>query len=410
MRRFQVLVILLAVLLTGCTVEEWPANSPSPTAIAGRPIAQEDVSDPAEQAPVVSATVAPVPTLELEMTNALEEEQALLVELYRRVNPAVVSIQVVGRSRETEEDQETQDDVPFAEGSGFVFDDQGHVVTNNHVVAGATGYQVRFFDGEIVEAELVGRDPHSDLAVLKVVELPPGTAPLQLADSSKIEVGQTAIAIGNPFGERNTLTVGVISGLGRSLVGPRSGNGSFPIPNIIQTDAAINPGNSGGPLLNIYGEVIGVNTAIRTDTGAFQGVGYAVPSNAVARVAPALIRDGRYQHPWIGIRMYNVDPLLARHFKLDTKQGVLVTEVQSGSPAAQAGLRAGKRQGNYGGLELAYDGDIITAIDGQVVRSSDDLVSYLELETSVGDTVILTVVRDGEEQQLDLTLGSRPGD
>lgn len=401
MHRFRTLLLLACLSLASCTVVEIPpVSEPEPTITNLR----EPTPDPSQP------TSAPIATLEPQITNALEEEQQLLVELYRRVNPAVVSIQVIGRPNESseEDDDETPDDIPFAEGSGFVFDDQGHIITNNHVVEGATGYQVRFFDGQIMEAKLVGRDPHSDLAVLKVNELPEQTAPLQLANSSKIEVGQTAIAIGNPFGERNTLTVGVISGLGRSLVGPRSRNGSFPIPNIIQTDAAINPGNSGGPLLNIYGEVIGVNTAIRTDSGAFQGVGYAVPANAVARVAPALISDGAYQHPWVGIRMYNVDPLLARHFKLDSKQGVLVTDVQAGSPAARAGLQAGESSGNYGGIQINYDGDIITAINGQPVLSSDDLVSYLELETSVGDVVTLTIIRDSKEQQIEVTLGSRP--
>jgi 2-alkenal reductase len=202
----------------------------------------------------------------------------------------------------------------------------------------------------------------------------------------------------------------VISGLGRSLDGPRSTQGGrFSIPNVIQTDAAINPGNSGGPLLNIHGEVIGVNTAIRRESGRFEGIGYAVPANAVSRVVPALIRDGGYQHPWLGIAMRSVDPLLARHFGLAAKQGVLITEITGGSPADRAGLRGGVHTGDYAGVPLPYDGDIVTAIDSQVVRGSDDLLSYLELEASVGDTVTLTVLRDGQEQQLDVTLAARPG-
>jgi 2-alkenal reductase len=245
--------------------------------------------------------------------------------------------------------------------------------------------------------------------VLKVDELPPGTAPLPLADSRGVEVGQTAIAIGNPFGLQNTLTVGVVSGLGRSLDGPRSlQGGRFSIPNVIQTDAAINPGNSGGPLLNIHGEVIGVNTAIRSDSGTFQGVGYAVPANAVGRVVPALIRDGRYVHPWMGIAMRSIDPLFARHFELPVRQGVLITEVQGGSPADQGGLRGGARTGDYGGAQVPYDGDIVTAIDTQLVRASDDLLGYLEVEASVGDTVTLTILRDGQEQKIEITLAARP--
>lgn len=235
--------------------------------------------------PCAAACAAPAPTLPPELTNPLEAEQAALIALYRRVNPSVVSIEVVADHPPVSGAPFT---VPTSQGSGFLFDDQGHIVTNNHVVENGSKFQVRFSDGAVMMARLVGGDPGSDLAVLKVDELPPGVAPLPLADSRTVEVGQRAIAIGNPFGLRNTLTVGVVSGIGRSLSGPASsGGGRFRIPNIIQTDAAINPGNSGGPLLNIYGEVIGVNTAISSGSGAFEGVGYAVPSNAVLRVRGA---------------------------------------------------------------------------------------------------------------------------
>jgi 2-alkenal reductase len=355
-------------------------------------------------------TIAPVPTLEPSAIGPIEQQERVLVELYRRVNPAVVSIETAGRHPPAEGAPPADQDIPFAQGSGFLYDDQGRIVTNNHVVEDATSFQVRFSNGSVVEARLIGRDPGSDLAVLNVDELPPGAAPLVLADSSKVEVGQMAMAIGNPFGERNTLTVGVVSGVGRSLSGPRSaeGGGIFPITNVIQTDAAINPGNSGGPLLNIRGEVIGVNTAIRSDSGRFEGVGYAVPANALARVVPALIRDGRYQHPWLGVGMRDVDPLLARHFGLAAKQGVLITAVQSGSPADQAGIRAGTTRGDYGGQQVLYDGDIITAIDGRAVLSGDDLVSYLELQANVGQAVTITLLRGGQQQQIQATLGSRP--
>jgi 2-alkenal reductase len=351
-----------------------------------------------------------VATLAPAFTAPLEEQQRVLVELYRRVNPAVVSIEVIGRHPPAEGAPAPDQDIPFAEGSGFLYDDQGRIVTNNHVVEGATGFQVRFSNGSSVEATVMGRDAGSDLAVLKVGEIPPGAAPLTIADSSEVEVGQMAIAIGNPFGERNTLTVGVVSGLGRSLTGPRStqGTGRFPITNVIQTDAPINPGNSGGPLLNVQGEVIGINTAISTNSGRFEGVGYAVPSNMVARVIPALIREGHYQHPWLGVGMRDVDPLLARHFSLAARQGVLITAVQRGSPAAQADLRAGTTSGDYGGLSIVYDGDIITAVDGRPVLAGDDLVSYLELNTATGQQITLTLLRNGSEQQVAVTVGSRP--
>jgi 2-alkenal reductase len=292
-----------------------------------------------------------------------------------------------------------------------LIDDQGHLVTNNHVVEDGTAFEVRFADGSVLEAELVGRDPGSDLAVLKVATLPQGAQPLSLADSQLVEVGQTAIAIGNPFGLRNTLTTGVVSGLGRSLIGPQAiEGGRFRIPNVIQTDAAINPGNSGGPLLNVRGEVIGVNTAIRSESGNFEGIGYAVPSNAVMRVVPALISTGRYQHPWMGISMRDVDPLLANHFSLPVRQGVLVTDVQPGSPAEQAGLKRGETLGEYAGLRFPYDGDIITAINGNSMLDSDELVSFLELNASVGDTVTMTIMRGGQEQQIEMTLAARPGE
>jgi 2-alkenal reductase len=423
MRYLKILAALLAALaLATCSVDTsgLPLIGQEPTVA---PIATPvPIATPAPRRPSPAAlaptpqptgvplpTLAPAPTLDPQLTGALEEEQRLLVELYRRANPAVVSIEVAGQHPDVEGAPTPDQDIPFAQGSGFLFDDQGYIVTNNHVVEEASGYQVRFSDGSVLEARLIGADPGSDLAVIKVDNLPPGAVPLRLADSRAVEVGQTAIAIGNPFGLQNTLTVGVISGLGRSLDGPRSGQGGrFSIPNVIQTDAAINPGNSGGPLLNIRGEVIGVNTAIRSESGRFEGVGYAVPANAVARVIPALIRDGRYQHPWLGIAMWSVDPLFARHFGLAIKQGVLITQVQSGSPADRGGLRIGSRTCDYGGRPFAYDGDIVTAIEQQPVRSSDDLLSYLELEASVGDTVTLTVLRDGQEQQLDITLAARP--
>jgi 2-alkenal reductase len=412
--------VLLAWALAACAADglpllgQAPTSIPQPTARLAPPAppTEEDAARPAPSAAPAPTLplppVAPVPTIESKLVSALDEEQQLLVMLYRHVNPAVVSIEVTG-GRTEGNGPTPEPDLPFAQGSGFLFDDQGHIVTNNHVVEDATGFQVRFSDGSIAEAQLAGRDPHSDLAVLKVDELPAGAAPLVLADSRKLEVGQTAIAIGNPFGLQNTLTVGVISGLGRALAGPATGQGGrFPIPNVIQTDAAINPGNSGGPLLNIHGEVIGVNTAIRSESGVFEGIGYAIPSNAITRIIPALIRDGSYRHPWIGLSMRDIDPLLARHFGLASRQGVLVTDVQSGSPAARADLRAGRTSGEYGGRQLAYDGDIITAINGQTVHSGDELVGYLELETSVGDLVMLTVLRDGQEQKIDVTLAARP--
>jgi 2-alkenal reductase len=422
-------ITLAAALLAACSPDELPllggqphgaGERPAPTSAApprageppsSTPGAASRASEGAAPTPAAPLpTMAPVPTIAPALRNALEEEQQLLVELYKRVNPSVVSITTVGRHPAVGGGNVPEGDIPLGQGSGFLFDDQGHIVTNNHVVEDGDAFTVRFADGTALEARLIGRDPGSDLAVIKVDELPPNTAPLPLADSRTVEVGQTAVAIGNPFGLQNTLTTGVISGVGRTLAGPQSGQGGrFSIPNVIQTDAAINPGNSGGPLLNVRGEVIGVNTAIRSESGTFEGVGYAVPANAVARVVPALIRDGSYAHPWMGIAMYTIDPITARQLGLPVRQGVLVTSVQPGSPAERAGLRAGQQSAQAGGRTLAPDGDIIIAIEGQPVRTSDDLISYLELETSVGQRVTLTVVRDGAEQAVPLVLGSRPG-
>ncbi|NTV63106.1 MAG: PDZ domain-containing protein [Oscillochloris sp.] len=356
----------------------------------------------------------PLPTIDPALGSTLRNQEQLLVALYQRASPAVVSIEVVSDLNANLPTghpaiSETPDG-PTSQGSGFLYDDQGYIVTNNHVVENATRLQVRFYDGSTSIARMIGTDPDSDLAVIKVAELPPGMTPLSLADSRQVAVGQTAIAIGNPFGEQNTLTVGVISGLGRSMSGPTRDFGSFSIPNIIQTDAAINPGNSGGPLLNIDGAVIGVNTAIAVSMGSssFEGVGYAVPSTAVMRVVPALISQGHYDHAWMGISMFALDALFAEHFGLSTAQGVLVTGVQPGSPAARAALQVGNRVESYNGAEIHLDGDIITAIGGQPVTSSDDLVGHLDQEYQVGDTITLGILRDGEPLEVQLTLEARP--
>ncbi len=403
--------LLLALGLAACAPENLRqlTGSSSPTqpatqaSAAPAPLRPTPNAGTATAAPRIS-DAAPVPTLESGLIAGLASQQQALVELYRRVNPAVVSIETLVTHPAADGAPAV---VPLGQGTGWLYDAQGHIVTNNHVVDSGNRYQARFADGTVVEATIVGTDPGSDLAVLKVDSLPEGAAPLTLA-AAPAEVGQTAIAIGNPFGLQNTLTIGVVSGLGRSLDGPQSDSGAFRIPNVIQTDAAVNPGNSGGPLLNIYGEVIGVNTAISSDSGTFQGVAYAIPALSVARVVPALIRDGRYEHPWLGISMLDVDPPLAETLKLAARQGVLITGVADGSPAAAAGLRAGQRTVQVNGRDLPADGDVVVAVDGVKVRSSEDLMSYLEERTAIGQTIALTVLRDGAEQQVPLTLGARP--
>ncbi|HMO58025.1 MAG TPA: trypsin-like peptidase domain-containing protein [Roseiflexaceae bacterium] len=405
------LVVLSAMFLGACTLDRvrlpWPdltAGTPTPVVAAVLPTATPRGPRPTA---VPLPAVPPVPTLAAEVVGPLEQQERALVELYRRAAPAVVRIEVV-MNHPPVEGGNMPDTIPLSLGSGFLYDDQGHIVTNDHVVEQGGAIQVRFADATILRAQVIGGDPGSDLAVLKIDEVPLGVAPLALADSRAVSVGQTAVAIGNPFGLQNTLTVGVVSGLQRSLAGPVSDLGRFRIANVIQTDAAINPGNSGGPLLNIRGEVIGVNTAIRSETGAFEGIAYAVPSNAVRRIIPELIRNGRYEHPWIGISMRDIDPLMSEALNLAVRQGVLVTEVVAGSPADRAGLRGGTQAQRYNGRMVPIDGDIITAINGERMLTSDALIGFLQTEASVGDTVLLSIVRDGDERELPLMLQARP--
>jgi 2-alkenal reductase len=408
-------VVIATLVLSACSFEN-PLRlgqpSVAPTVIVEVPPTALPTPDLPRPTLAPLPTVAPQPTIEASLSDALIEQEQLLVELYRRASPAVVSIEVLGSSAVLPEGHPELPNDPGltpGQGSGFLYNDQGYIVTNNHVVENADLLQVRFADGSTTLAQIVGTDPDSDLAVIRVGELPPDARPLVLGDSREVAVGQTAVAIGNPFGEQNTLTVGVISGLGRTLRGPARADGVFSIPNIIQTDAAINPGNSGGPLLNVRGEVIGVNTAIAVSVGSRnnQGVGYAVPAQAVARIVPALIATGRYEHPWMGIAMFPLDTLFAERFALPTNRGILVTRVSEGSPAAAAGLRAGERIENYGGAPIAVDGDIITALNGQPVLDNDQLIGLLEQDFVVGDTITLTVLRDGQPLDLELTLAAR---
>jgi S1-C subfamily serine protease len=333
-----------------------------------------------------------------------------LPDLYDRVNPAVVNIQVRlsnGINLNGGSDQ------PFssAQGSGFLYDDQGHFVTNFHVVDGVEEISVVFFDGLILEGELIGTDPDSDLAVIHVADIPNKITPLPLADSSSIRVGEPVVAIGNPFGLQGTMTTGIISALGRTLPSQTVtiGGGHFNIPNIIQTDAAINPGNSGGPLLNLDGEVIGVNTAIASSDRQFSGVGYAVPANTVARVIPELIENGRFRHPYLGIAGVDVSPNIREALGLDSQQrGVLVVDVTEDGPADDAGLVGSTKEIEVDGLPLNVGGDIILRIDDQVVNDFDDLISYLSESTTVGQTVELELLRDESPLNVEVTLGERP--
>ena len=320
----------------------------------------------------------------------VEAEEQLLVNLYERVSSSVVNIAV---------------STAFGggTGSGFILDTNGHIVTNNHVVESAEQILVRFADETLVEAELVGADADSDLAVIRVDVPKDLLREVRLGDSSTLRVGQRAIAVGNPFGLEQTMTTGIISALGR-VVRQESG---FSLPQLIQTDAAINPGNSGGPLLNARGEVVGVNTLIFSSSGSSSGVGFAVPVNTVKRVVPSLIATGRYDDPWLGISGLSITSIVAEALDLPVEQGILLQEVVPEGPADRAGLRGSYQQTEIDEGPLPTSGDIIEAIDGVEVRDMDDLIVYLA-GTTVGQTVTLDIIREGERQSVELILEERP--
>ena len=294
-------------------------------------------------------------------------------------------------------------------GTGFVFDDNGHIVTNHHVVSGVRNPAVTFYDGTIYSAVLMGSDPFTDLAVLYVQDVPKEKlAPLPLADSTRIRVGEQVAAIGNPFGLSSSMTSGIISGIGRTIPAQNSGPLQFFIPDIIQTDAPINPGNSGGPLLNTRAQVVGINTAIRSTTGEFAGIGFAVPSNTIAKIIPSLIETGRFVHPWVGISGRDMSPGLASALDLDEPRGILVVEVVSGGPAEKAGIRGGDNPTRIEGQVIPLGGDIILELDKNPIRKLDDILVYLQREKEVGDTMEVTILRNGATMHLDLLLEPRP--
>lgn len=327
------------------------------------------------------------------------QEDLELPELYERVSPSVVFIEVRTQGG----------DFLFPTdglGSGFVYDTDGHIVTNYHVVQDAEAINVTFFDGTLARAEVVGLDADSDLAVIRVQDVPKDRLiPVVLGDSSAVRIGEEVVAIGNPFGQTWTMTRGIISALGRAN---RAETG-FSIPQMIQTDAAINPGNSGGPLVNHAGEVIGVNTMIFSEEGRSAGVGFAVPSNTVRRVVPELIANGRYEYTWIGISGGDLSLDLIELLQLDRDtRGVLVSRVSNNSPADEAGLRGSNQRAQINGLTYQIGGDIIIALNDTPITSINDLIAFLAENTRPGDQVTVTLIRDNEVIQVPVTLEARP--
>ncbi|MDP2953926.1 MAG: trypsin-like peptidase domain-containing protein [Chloroflexota bacterium] len=322
--------------------------------------------------------------------------------IYSQVNPSVVNIRVA-------QNQEML--ASGGSGSGFVWDTDGHIVTNNHVVTGAERITVTFSDGTIVTAKMVGADPDSDLAVVKVDAPADQLQPVRLADSTQVKVGQIVAAIGSPFALESTMTTGIVSAVGRFLpVDASSAQGpSYTIPDVIQTDAAINPGNSGGVLVDQQGQVIGVTSAIISPVRASAGIGFAIPSAIVQQVVPALIKDGRYVHPWLGIAGTTLTPDLAKAMSLAASQrGALVVAVLPDSPASQAGLKGSASRVAVEGQEMPAGGDVIVALDEKPVKTFDDVVSYLSRYGAVGKTMSLTILRNGERQAIQITPAARP--
>lgn len=374
-------VVLLAAvsgcgLLDGGETAVQPTPAPSPTPI------------------VIIATPTPLPD---EMLAPIDVEEALVTNLYERVGPSVVHI----TTRVVTMSFFFGPSASEGTGSGFVWDRDGHIVTNYHVIENAESIEVKLSDDEVVQARVVGADPQNDLAVLQIDVPADALNPLTPGASDSLRVGQRAIAIGNPFGLDRTLTTGVVSALGRPL---QTDQDNY-IFNVIQTDAAINPGNSGGPLLNSRGEVIGVNTAVRQDA---QGIGFAIPIDTVKRVVPVLIEQGSYPHPWLGLLGYSITPGLANALDLPVTSGVLVAQLYRNGPAVEAGIQGATQQVIIGNRRVLAGGDIITAVNGTAVTDWNSLTEYLELNTRVGDTITLSIIRGSQPMDITLTLAAQP--
>jgi S1-C subfamily serine protease len=325
----------------------------------------------------------------------IESKTLSLIEIFEKSEPGVVRVN-------TQRNQ-TINDIGGV-GSGFVFDKKGHIITNAHVIEGSTKTVVTFLDGRSYNAEIIGIDQYTDIGVIKVNADLKLLHPLSLGDSSNLQVGEPITAIGNPFGLSGSMTSGIISQMERLL--PQ--DSGYSIPDVIQTDAAINPGNSGGPLLNMRGDIVGINTAIQSTTGEFTGVGFAIPSQTVAKIVPTLISEGEYNHPWIGISGRDIDPDMANVLGLEDALGFLIITVVEDSPASDAGLIGSDKMIEVDNREYPVGGDIILAVDGIDVRKIDDILIHLQRVKTVGDEMNLEILRDGRTTNVTIVLQERP--
>ena len=372
---FIAVAVVLAVSACSSASPTAPQSSAAPTPTTA-PAASDDT-----------------PELPIEL-QILQAHEALLIGLYERIVPSVVRI------------VSSPGSLTAGEGSGFIWDDEGHIITNYHVVMGSDLVRTYFFNGDEYDATVVGSDPDADIAVIKIDAPAEKLTPVELGNSSELQPGRFTIAVGTPFGQDFTMTVGIVSAVGRLI---DSGFSQFAIPEVIQTDAAINPGNSGGPLLDWHGRVVGINTQIRGDARQNSGVGFAVPIDLAKRVVPSIIEHGEHRYSWIGISAQDLGKDLRDEagFESDLR-GTMVQAVTPDSPADRAGLRGGDEQIIVLGLPVMVGGDIIISIDGEPVKAIEDIIAYLALNTSPGDNVTLGVLREGESVDVMVELGERP--
>lgn len=379
-------------------------------------VTSEVLSSTTSSLPTAATMAEPVAAAELDANDIVAAQEQVMINIYQDLLPSVVHIRVSSRldtgslspsNPRIPPAQDPRDFFQQGEGSGFIWDDDGHIVTNNHVIRDADRVIVTFADRVQIEAKVIGTDPDSDLAVLELVEKKEGSRPVTLGDSDTLQVGQMAVAIGNPFGQQFTMTTGIVSALGRTI---NSSNSAFSIPEVVQTDAPINPGNSGGPLLDRFGRVIAINTQIISRSGVSSGVGFAVPISIAKRVIPALIEDGHYDYSWLGITGSSLRSEIAVNMDLPKNTGgALIIQVSGDSPADDAGLKGSGESFIIDGIEFPSGGDIIVAIDGETITRMADLIAYLVSNTQPGDKVVMEVIRSDEGRiELDVTLGKRP--
>lgn len=367
----------------------------------------QNAFNPTNPAATPSELPSDGPVTPEQVVAAFEE---VLYGVYEKALPSVVYIRVPRLAAEALRGMRgVPDSLLWSAGSGFVWDGEGHIVTNHHVIEEVIGISqpvtVVFADSTEAKGTVVGSDPYSDLAVIKLEDGDWDLKPAVIGNSDAVRVGQLAVAIGAPFGQEFTMTSGIISAVGRNI----TGQARFSIPEVIQTDSAINPGNSGGPLLDRLGQVIGINTRIISNTGNFSGVGMAVPVNIAKRVVPPLIDDGEFNYPWLGVRIVTVDAAYAEGLELpEGARGSLIVSIVEDSPADKAGLRDSESTIEIDGVEFLAGGDVITAIGPHEVTRSSDLIAHLTYHNSPGDTVTLTVLRDGQQKRIEVTLGERP--